>query len=208
MSQEVFFTSDTHFNHQRVVELSKRPFSSVEEMNEAIIERWNSRVKRGDRVYHLGDFALGRTQDAASIARRLNGQIFLLRGNHDKVAEHKLVRDRFIWIKDYFRLKVGDQPIVLCHYAFRTWNEIHYGSWNLHGHSHGSLEESENLPQCDVGVDCWDFYPASYGEIASVMATKRFVPVDHHRVELSSELVEEIERLRKYYIETGQYQED
>ena len=184
MSQ-VFFTADTHFNHPMVIPLSKRPFASVEEMNEAIVDRWNSRVKRGDRVYHLGDVALGKVQDAAEILHRLNGQIFLLRGNHDKVAEHKSCRDRFVWIKDYFGLKVGDQKIVLCHYAFRTWNNIHYGSWNLHGHSHGGLTEQENLPQCDVGVDCWDFYPVSFEEIQTKMATKKFVPVDHHAAEFT-----------------------
>jgi calcineurin-like phosphoesterase family protein len=100
-------------------------------MNETMIERWNSRVKKGDRVYHLGDVALGRPSEAAEILARLNGQIFLVRGNHEAVAEHKLCRDRFVWIKDYFGLKVGDQKIYLCHYAFRTWNCEHHGSWHL-----------------------------------------------------------------------------
>jgi len=206
LSNEVFFTSDTHFNHPMVIPLSKRPFASVEEMNEAIVERWNSRVKRGDRVYHLGDFALGRPQEAATLARRLNGQIFLLRGNHDKVAEHKLVRERFVWIKDYFRLKVGEQPIVLCHYAFRTWNGSHHGDWNLYGPSHGSLPELDGTLGLDVGVDCWDFYPVHYDEVDARMATKRFVPVDHHEPpKLSDDLVREIERLRAYYTGTGEY---
>ena len=206
MSQSVFFTSDTHFNHPAVIPLSKRPFASVEEMNEAIIERWNSRVKKGDRVYHLGDVALGRLDDARNILWRLNGQLFLIRDNHDKVAEQKLVRERFVWIKDYFNLKVGDQKIVLCHYAFRTWNCSHHGAWNLFGHSHGSLPELDGYLQCDVGVDCWDFYPASYEEIDLKMTTKCFTPVDHHQPsKLSDEIIREIERLKQHYIETGEY---
>lgn len=185
MSNNIFFTSDTHFNHAKCCELFRKGrFASVDEMNETLIARWNERVTKGDRVYHLGDFALGRPEAAAEILKRLNGQIFLIRGNHDKVAEHRLCKDRFIWIKDYFGLKVGEQKIYLCHYAFRTWNCMHHGSWHLHGHSHGGLPELETSRSFDVGVDCWDFYPVSYEEVAAKMATKRFEPVDHHAAEL------------------------
>ena len=68
MSSNVWFTADTHFNHRRLIEINRPQFGSVEEMNETMIERWNERVKKGDRVYHLGDFALGRPEDAAAIA--------------------------------------------------------------------------------------------------------------------------------------------
>lgn len=181
MSNDIFFTSDTHFNHAKCCELF-RPgrFGSLNEMNETLIERWNSRVKKGDRVYHLGDVALGRPEAAAEILGRLNGQIFLIRGNHEKVAEHKLCASRFVWIKDYFGLKVGEQKIYLCHYAFRTWNCMHHGSWHLYGHSHGTLPEIETSRSFDVGVDCWDFFPVSYDEVAAKMATKRFEPIDGH----------------------------
>ena len=188
MSDAVFFTADTHFNHAKCQELFRAGrFTSVEAMNETIVERWNSRVKKGDRVYHLGDVALGSPAAAAAILSRLNGQIFLIRGNHDRVAEHRLCKDRFVWIKDYFGLRVGEQKIQLCHYAFRTWNQMHRGSWHLHGHSHGTLPELETLRAFDVGVDCWDFYPVSYDEVAAKMATKRFEPVDGHRLEAFSE---------------------
>lgn len=178
---DIFFTGDTHFNHRKCQELFRKDkFKSLEDMNETIIERWNARIKKSDRVYHLGDFSLGTTVECRRVANRLNGQIYLIRGNHEKVAEHKACADRFVWIKDYFGLKVGEQKIYLCHYAFRTWNCIHHGSWNLHGHSHGSLPEIETLRQSDVGVDAWDFWPVSYDQVAEKMATKRFEAVDHH----------------------------
>jgi calcineurin-like phosphoesterase family protein len=177
MSDKVFFTSDTHFNHAKCRELFRTGrFSTLDEMNETIIDRWNSRVTKGDRVYHLGDFALGSPKAAADILSRLNGRIFLIRGNHETVAEHKLCRDRFLWIRDYFGLKVGEQKIYLCHYAFRTWNYSHQGSWHLYGHSHGTLPESETSRSFDIGVDTWDFYPVSFDEVAAKMATKRFEP--------------------------------
>lgn len=174
----VFFTSDTHFNHQNIL-LFRKQFATVDEMNELMIQRWNAMVGRGDVVYHLGDFALGKPSEARVIADRLHGNIMLVRGNHERVAEHRLVRDRFVWIKDYHKLKVADQKIYMCHYAFRTWNCMYHGSWNLHGHSHGSLPETENR-QCDMGVDCWDFTPVSYEQLMAKMATKAFVPEDHH----------------------------
>ena len=181
MSNNIFFTSDTHFNHAKCCELFRKGrFASVDEMNETLIARWNERVQKGDRIYHLGDFALGRPEAAAEILKRLNGQIYLIRGNHEKVAEHRLCKDRFIWIKDYFGLKVGEQKIYLCHYAFRTWNCMHHGSIHLFGHSHGTLPDDPYLRSMDVGVDCWDFYPVSFDEVMERMKTKQFRPVDHH----------------------------
>jgi calcineurin-like phosphoesterase family protein len=73
---------------------------------------------------------------------------------------------------------VGEQRIDLCHYAFRTWNYSHKGSWHLYGHSHGTLPEIETSLSFDVGVDSWDFYPVSFDEVAAKMATKRFEPID------------------------------
>lgn len=178
---DVFFTADTHFNHVKCQELFRPTrFSSLEEMNETIIERWNSKIGKSDRVYHLGDVALGSAVECQKILQRLNGQIYLIRGNHEQVAEHKLCSDRFVWIKNYFGLKIGEQKIYLMHYAMRTWNCMHHGSWQLYGHSHGTLQDNPNSLSFDVGVDCWDFYPVSYSEVVAKMATKTFVPVDHH----------------------------
>lgn len=181
----IYFTSDTHFNHARLCDGPRsHRFASVEQMNETMIERWNERVRRNDIVYHLGDVALGSAEDARAILDRLNGQIYLVRGNHERVAEHRLCRDRFIWIKDYHRVKVGDQKIYLLHYAMRTWNCAHRGSWHLHGHSHGSLEELSTARSFDVGVDCWDYRPVHFDEVAARMASKTFVPIDHHTEDL------------------------
>ena len=53
---KIWFTSDTHFSSERTLELSKRPFKSVEEMDKILIENWNSVVGQNDTVYHIGDF--------------------------------------------------------------------------------------------------------------------------------------------------------
>ncbi len=174
----IFFTSDTHFFHEKV--LRYRPFRDMNDMNESLISRWNSKVSDSDCVYHLGDVSFGRPEDAKKILNRLNGNIYLIRGNHEQVAENAICRSRFAWIKDYHRIKVGEQKIYLLHYAMRVWNCSHHGSWHLYGHSHGSLPEIPTSKSFDVGVDCWNYYPISFDEVKAKMDTKIYVPIDHH----------------------------
>lgn len=160
----IFFTSDTHFDHANVIKYSNRPFSSKEEMNEAMIERWNSAVGKRDIVYHLGDFAFSRTPE--NFFNRLNGNKHLILGNHDRGQTLKLP---WVWQKHMFELKIDKQPIVLCHYAMRTWNRSHYGAVQLYGHSHGQLPgTSQSL---DVGVDCWNYTPVIFDVIRSRLST-------------------------------------
>ncbi len=180
MTQSVFFTSDTHFNHVGAIRFRPQ-FTDYLEMNEYMIERWNSKVKPGDRVYHLGDFALGKVEEGSALVKRLNGEKYLIIGNHEKVAEHPSIKHRFVWQKDLFNLKIGDQNIVLCHYSMRVWRNSHHGAWHLYGHSHGMLKDVVNGGKSfDIGVDCWDFYPLSFEEVSQQMATRVFTPIDHH----------------------------
>jgi len=180
MEPPLWFTADHHFGHRNIISHCKRPFASVEEMNETLIARWNSVVAPDDVVYHLGDIFLMASGDARKLRDRLHGRLCLLRGNHDKTADN--VKGCFEWIKDYHELKVpdeetgrGTQLIVLCHYGFRVWNKWRYGSWNLFGHSHGSLPLLPHTLALDVGVDCHDFTPLSYAQIKVIMQGRGFV---------------------------------
>lgn len=181
----VFFTSDLHLDHKRVIEYSKRPFGTVEEMNEHLISNWNSVVGRGDRVYVLGDFSLGKPDRALWFGRRLMGQKFLVAGNHDEGsrAHYESADSPFIWVKDVAYLTVEAQKIMLCHYAMLTWRSSHHGSWMLHGHSHGSLPDDPGARRLDVGVDvpAWNYTPVSFEQIKKAMSKKRFMAVDHHK---------------------------
>lgn len=175
----IWFTSDTHFGHSKIIEYSGRPFPDVGTMDTEMVRNWNARVKPGEQVYHLGDFAFARDeQDVERYISNLNGQIHLIRGNHD----HKQTRKArgFAEILDYKEIKVGEQFIVLCHYAMAVWNKAHHGSWMLHGHSHGNLTKNPNLRRIDVGVDPQGYRPVSFEEIAEQMKAYSFVPVDHH----------------------------
>jgi calcineurin-like phosphoesterase family protein len=176
---DVYFTSDTHFDHENVIHHASRPFLTVEEMNEAMIANWNATVHKRDRVFHLGDFAFSSVLASASILRRLNGEIHLIRGNHDyRRPTHW--EDLFASVSDLKTIKVGGQKIVLCHYALRVWESSHHGAWNLHGHSHGTLSRLPGHKQLDVGVDCWEFRPVSFDQLRAFLDPIEAAPVDHH----------------------------
>lgn len=182
----IFFTSDTHFGHKKIISIGRgRPFETVEEHDEGLIENWNSIVKRGDRVYHNGDISFHKPEQTIKILRRLNGQIFVQKGNHDpEDVLNTLLRENLIvgW-RDIRDLQVGKgddkQMIVMSHYPMVTWNRGHYGSWMLHGHSHGNLADDGNT-RLDVGVDVWNYHPVSYEQIAQEMKGRTFKAVDHH----------------------------
>ena len=69
----IYFISDTHFCQKSIIPYCHRPFGSVDEMNEKLIENWNSVVKKDDKVYFLGDFCLGDLSEKRDILNRLNG---------------------------------------------------------------------------------------------------------------------------------------
>jgi calcineurin-like phosphoesterase family protein len=159
----VFFTADTHFGHAGALALYRRPFASVPEMNAAMVARWNETVGAEDDVWHLGDLALRTTAaDAAALLRALNGRKHLITGNNDPPDITAL--SQWSSTRAYAEIAVDGRLLVLCHYAFRTWNGMRKGALNLDGHSHGRLKP---LPrQVDVGVDVWDFRPITVAQAA------------------------------------------
>ncbi len=171
----LYFTSDTHFGHGNIIRYCNRPFSTTAEMNEAMIRNWNDVVKAGDEVYHLGDFAYGRDMTALAgklIRKRLNGKIYLVRGNHEKIADN--MHGAFEWIRDYAEIEACDQRIVLFHYGMRTWHHDLRGVWHLFGHSHGGLPPHGK--SFDIGQDCWGFRPLSFDEVKAEMDAREIAP--------------------------------
>lgn len=171
----IFWTSDTHYGHDRVRDYSHRPFSSLEEMHETLINNWNHVVSPRDQIYHLGDFVFDKAGGdlTATILKRLNGHKHLIRGNHDQrnkwLTHPNRITGGFETIRDYAEIKHEGYKITLCHYAFAVWSSSHFGAINLHGHSHGSRQG--NSQQLDVGVDCWDYTPCSWEQILERLKT-------------------------------------
>lgn len=177
-----FFTSDLHLQHDKIRGYCNRPWASVDEMNDALIERYNERVKPADAAYILGDFALVKSpQEVMAFTKRMNGTKFLIQGNHDRFTKQR--RDDnygFVKITPYHEIKVNGTKVVLCHYPLLSFNGMHRGAYHCHGHSHGSLKRDMTVRRYDVGVDCNNFYPISFEEVAVEMAKVTFKPVDHH----------------------------
>jgi calcineurin-like phosphoesterase family protein len=169
-------------------------------MTEELIRAWNEVVQPDDDVYHLGDVSLGRADKTLVILNRLNGNIHLITGNHEKsVLDKEYTRNRFVWIKSYYELNVEttesnfeatsrnkNQSIVLCHYAFRVWNKSHYQSIHLYGHSHDNLDkEGVWGKSMDVGVDSayrilGEYRPFSLKEVIDIMDKRKVHVIEHH----------------------------
>lgn len=178
----IFFTADWHMGHRFFITQKKRPFASVEEMTETIVANHNSVVRPGDIVYVLGDCYLQMTfEQAMAIQKRLVGQHFLIKGNHDSIAEKMSKRGGFVWMRTLDELNIGEpwfdvrQSITLCHYAMRTWRNAGRGTWMLYGHSHAMLPEIPHYLSFDVGVDVpeWNFTPVSMEQVIAKMAKKQ-----------------------------------
>lgn len=174
----IFFSSDTHWWHKNVMEFCHRPFCSVEEMNEKLIENWNSVIGKDDIVFHLGDFCFGDNEKWKSVLEQLNGNIYLAKGNHDDDMPAG-VKEYFKDIQYQYRIKVENQTIILNHYPFLcyagSYKEIQNNpTWNLYGHVHsGPLSigrDKSRLSVCfpeqyDVGVDNNNYFPISFNQV-------------------------------------------
>ena len=179
-----WFTSDTHFNHEKVIEYCRRPFGSVDEMNHEIIRRWNEVVQPGDLVYHLGDFAMGDRTLIPHFLAQLNGEIALIRGNHDT----KRSLEYFPKYRDhlYEPMEVGGRTItvemthqpyharqqadlVLCGHVHEKWRFRRPGqtvpSDGVPDHQNRGAAFRPGVPFANVGVDVRDFRPVSLAEI-------------------------------------------
>ena len=167
----IFFTADLHFYHDNIIKHRNRPFRNADVMNEALIKKWNEKVKPSDEVYILGDFTLKGAQLAKRMLYRLNGKKYLVKGNHDKFVEkEEFDNSLFVWVKDYYELTYNNTVFVMFHYPIAEWNGFFKGYIHLHGHQHNYENYNfDNLKagikRYDVGVDANYMVPVSIDEI-------------------------------------------
>lgn len=159
--RHTWVVSDTHFGHYNIIKYCNRPYATCEEMDEALISNWNNVVKPNDVVFHLGDFGMIRHSDSSinnikNIIKRLNGDIYLILGNHDR----SFSTDLSVWYMMGFK-KVYDCPIlfmdkyILSHEPISGKNGIdlqyHPHLKNIHGHIHNNndlyFERTDGIPK-------------------------------------------------------------
>lgn len=166
MSRNIWFISDTHFQHANIVKFSPDPdlFTTVEERDELIIERWNSVVKAGDKVYHLGDVGFGNKKNLPNILNRLNGSKRLVVGNHDDVkfwAAGGCFQKIMLWRIWH------DKNIIFTHVPIHQDSIIERlqtdQGINVHGHTH--LAGSPEGPYRSVTVELNNYTPVHLEEL-------------------------------------------
>lgn len=171
----IWFTSDLHFSHKNILRHCEERLKAfgipndiseeekVELHDKYLIKLWNKTVSKKDTIYVLGDFSFANTENTKKIISKLNGNKFLILGNHDKSSEKlkgyfKQITQmkEIIFKKDNFDFLEEDFGVFCCHYAMITWSRKHYGVCQIMGHSHGKLDdynEASTDLRVDVGID-------------------------------------------------------
>lgn len=184
--QNIFFTSDTHFWHENILKFCNRPFSSIEEMNDTIINNWNSVVKENDIVFHLGDFCFCGSDKFKELIEKLNGKIYLILGNHDLKTIKQWHETKFEAVYQQMCIKIDGKKIYLNHFPFLCYAGTYYryedAVWQLFGHVHSSDKNKNGLDnqrlsmlfptQYDVGVDNNNYTPISFEEVKNIIETQ------------------------------------
>lgn len=140
-----YYISDLHFFRKTQTSDGEKPypqyivrgFKSVKEMNEKIIENWNSRVKDLDEVYIIGDFSNGSKEETLEILKRLKGQKYLIVGNYDQIiTKNKELRRYFEKIDNYMEIYDEESKIIMCHYPLLWYDKTKNTDYMFHGHIH------------------------------------------------------------------------
>lgn len=155
--QQIFITSDTHFHHANIIKYCDRPFTSAEEMDEKLVENWNSVVRPQDKVYHLGDVYFPKYKNVKTadwFLSRLNGTKRLILGNHDNGKDqllHKHFKEIYMW---RFLKDVG---LLLTHVPVHPSSLSEKLKYNVHGHIHNRA--SPEGPYKNACVEMNDYTP-------------------------------------------------
>ena len=174
----IWLTSDLHLGHDREFIWGARGFKSIDEMNTAIINRWNSTVNEDDDIYVLGDLALG-DKTNIDLIKQLKGKIHIVLGNHDISSREKLYRQlpNVVEVELALRIKYNGYHFFLTHYPCMTGNleneSLKQMTLNLYGHTHQTNNFYEDRPYMyHVGCDSHDCYPILLDSIIKEMNNK------------------------------------
>lgn len=160
--RKIWFTSDLHFGHGNILKWSPetRPWTNTQEMEDGLVHYWNGLIDDKDLVFILGDLAFMNVEDTVRVMKRLKGSKILVNGNHDfKNLRSPEFRAQFLMCKDVMEIQLKnnytgkDQRVIMNHFPQWEWNQMHRGSFHLHGHVHGKMIPVPGRIM-DVGWDC------------------------------------------------------
>ena len=145
-----YYIADSHFFHENLnTKMDYRGFESGKAMNQYMLKKWNSKVRKNDEVVILGDLSWGNAEETNELLEQLHGRLYLILGNHDRFLKDKEYNaSRFEWIKPYEELNDNKRKIVLCHYPIMCYNgqyrvdaEGKPKSYMLYGHVHDTQDQ-------------------------------------------------------------------
>lgn len=171
----IYFTSDLHLGHKNIVDLCKRPFADVDEMDAVLIDHWNRKVKKNDVVYLTGD-AVWDKKKVAYYMEQLSGKKILIAGNHDSTwIKREECQKYFEEIVPYLEVHLNGHPITMCHYPMLEWRSSREESkrklgYLIHGHIHNRISDEYRqlylqFNALNAGVDINLFEPVSFDEL-------------------------------------------
>lgn len=171
---KIYFTADMHLGHTNIIRYCGRPYTTVEEMDQALIRNWNAVVHRDDTVYVVGDFTMRpRAQD---YLEQLKGHKILIVGNHDYFARRASRCALFDEVAPYMQIRMEGRRITLCHYPMLEWQGSRespegkeYG-YLIHGHIHNTVSPDYSIlyraPHAlNAGVDINDYRPVTFDQL-------------------------------------------
>lgn len=127
-----YIISDTHFNHENIIDLCNRPFDSVEEMDDTLKENWNTTVDPSDTVLFLGDLLIGSKSKQRNLLSELNGEIVFVKGNHDDLT----MQSNAGLIYEGLEFSIKGIAFYANHYPLPELQ--HSPKRILHGHTHNN----------------------------------------------------------------------
>lgn len=174
MMADIWFISDTHFNHENIATKftledgsPARPFSSVDEMNEVMIQNWNKLVKEQDHVWHLGDVIMGNRHYISAVLSRLKGKKRMLLGNHDQLKGCELMK--FFQKVELWRV-FKEYDFVCTHIPLRR-ESFRAVNFNVHGHIHHAV--IQDPAYINVCVEHTNYAPIHLDEIRAIIKQRR-----------------------------------
>lgn len=157
----VWFTSDLHLCHKNIIDYCNRPFSSVEEMNEILVQNWNKVIAPNDQVFHLGDFCLGSKEQFETFSKALNGHKTFIAGNHDRLSKSFVLDNGWeVFSKKPILKRFRCKNFILMHHP----REVEFNQICLYGHTHDKTAELQCRSLC-VCVEQTNYFPISLDKV-------------------------------------------
>ena len=173
-----FFISDLHFGHAKIISLCSRPFLSIEEMDEYLIQEWNKVVHRDDQVYIVGDAMFRAVKPPEYYFERLKGKKHLIIGNHDKSWMKKVDLSKYFNSVEWMTVvNTGKGNATLCHFPTLDYE----GKYMIHGHIHAKADK----------LEYWDFLKSHEAMLNAGVDINGYKPV------LIDEMIENNKQFKK-----------